>query len=134
MEPNAPAQNPAEAVSTAPNPEKAAAAKELVEGILTRMGVTAELKVDDRADGIHLAIEPKSGGEALGTGRRGGVVESITYLVNKAINRDEVGRKWVFLEVAGELAQAAGGETSAVEASQPVPAAEIDAATRAIAE
>lgn len=115
---------PAEAApSPAPNPEKAAAAKELVAGILERMGVQAELTVDDRADGIHVSAEVKSGGEALGQGRRGGVVESMGYLVNKALNREEEGRKWIFIAVQGLAAEPAAA-----------PAAEVDAALKPIAE
>ena len=104
--------------------EKAAAARELVAGILERMGVKAELSVEDKADGIHLSVKASLGGEALGA-PRGGVVESITYLVNKAINRDEEGRKWVYLHLLGEPA---GTEAA------PVSASELDPAARAVAE
>lgn len=130
MEPTAPNAEPAETAapaetSTAPNPEKAAAARELVGGILERMGVQAELNVDDRADGIHVGIQVKGGGEALGQARRGGVVESITYLVNKALNRDEQGRKWILLEVAQDAAAVAAPADTA---------APVDPAVRAVAE
>jgi len=126
MDPQTPNAPPAveAAPSPAPNPEKAAAARELVQGIIERMGVTAELTVDDRADGIHVGVKATKGGEALGPGRRGGVAESITYLVNKAINREEEGRKWVFVEVAGEP----------VAESAPMPVGDVDPAVKAMAE
>jgi len=123
MEPTAPETVEAPP-SPAPNPEKARAAKELVEGILQRMGVTAELTADDRADGIHLVVKPSAGGEALGSGNRSGVVESVAYLVNKSLNRDEQGRKWVFITVAG---------LPAAE-SVVAPVGEVDPAAKALAD
>lgn len=125
MDPTQPTENaaPAEAApSTAPNPAKAAAARELVAGIFERMGVKAELAVDDRADGIHLTADVKAGAEALGPGRRGGVVESINYLVNKALNREEEGRKWIFVAVAGAAAEAASPAAAADPALEPYAA------------
>lgn len=92
----------AAAMVTVPHPEKVAAARALIEGILQRMGVKAELAIDDLADGIHVRLSPVEGAEILAGPRHGGVVESITYLVNKSINRDEEGRKWVFVEVPAE--------------------------------
>ena len=127
---------PAAAPEGAPNPEKALAARELIQGLLTRMGVTAEVGVDDRADGITVSVNATAGGEALGGGRRSGVVESISYLVNKAINRDEAGRKWVSLAVQG-IPEATGDAPPAgapEAAAGAAAAAPIDPATQALAE
>jgi predicted RNA-binding protein Jag len=93
------------------------------------MGVTAQLTVNDKADGIHIGIKASRGGEALGGGRRAGVVESLAYLVNKAINREEQGRKWVFLEVGSEAT--GGGESPDVSTQMQGP---VDPAAQAIAE
>ena len=128
------APNPA-----APNPEKAQAARELIEGIITRMGVTAEFGVEDRADGIQVSVKVTAGGEALGGGRRSGVLESITYLVNKSINRDEAGRKWVSLAVQGAIdapPESASASTETASAAPAVPAAPapVDPVMRAMAE
>ena len=109
---DSPSSGEAEALVVGPHPEKVAAAQELIGGILSRMGVKAELSVEDIADGIHVRVVAQEGGEVLSGPRHGGVVESITYLVNKAINREEIGRKWVFVEVPGE-ASASSGATAA---------------------
>jgi hypothetical protein len=123
MEPNA--SEPAQAQpSPAPNPEKVRAAQELIGGILQRMGVTAELAAEDRPDGIHLAVKPSAGGEALGAGRSG-VAESMAYLVNKALNRDEQGRKWIFLTVAGGPAAEALPESGEADPRTLAMAAEL---------
>jgi predicted RNA-binding protein Jag len=83
------------------------------------MGVKAELATEDLADGIHVRVLAQEGAEVLAGPRHGGVVESITYLVNKAINRDEVGRKWVFVEVPGEVVAAPGSAAAAPVAVDP---------------
>lgn len=114
------------AVVVGPHPEKAAAAQELVGGILVRMGVQAELAVEDLPDGIHVRLSPREGLELLAGPKQGGVIESITYLVNKSINRDEVGRKWVFVELAGDGDAPAQVATSA--------ALEVPPALRAMAQ
>jgi predicted RNA-binding protein Jag len=96
---------------------KTQAAQELVQGILVRMGVQAVVQPDDRDDGIHLTLQVSSNAEALGN-RRSGVVDSLGYLVNKAVNREEAGRKWVFIHHT-ESEQVADAP---VAPGQPAPA------------
>jgi len=116
MDPTQPVEASADASESAPNPEKAAAAKALLEGIATRMGITGEVAVDDRAEGIFLEIHPTAGGEALGSGgREVEVLESLAYVLNKALNREEAGRKWVHVGQVG----AAGGDALTEPAADP---------------
>lgn len=92
----------AEAKARLPNPEKTAAAQAWVEGVVERMGIKAAVLADDRPEGIFIRITPELPAEALLGSRRGEVIESLGYLLNKALNREEEGRKWVFLEVIAE--------------------------------
>lgn len=104
MDPTPPIEPSTDASESAPNPEKAAAAKALLEGIVSRMGIAGEVAVDDRSEGIFLQITAHGGGEALGSGGREiEVLESLTYVLNKALNRDEEGRKWVHVGRVGEV-------------------------------
>jgi hypothetical protein len=62
---DSPNSGEAEALVVGPHPEKVAAAQELIAGILTRMGVKAELATEDLADGIHVRVLAQEGAEVL---------------------------------------------------------------------
>jgi spoIIIJ-associated protein len=82
-------------------PEKLLAAKDVVEGLLQRLGIDAAVEVRDGPEAIACGVRVRSGGELFATGLRGQVLEAAQYLVNKMINRDAEGRKWVRLEFEG---------------------------------
>lgn len=85
------------------SPEKLARTRELVEGLLRRLGVEAELEVRDTPEAIACSLKIRSGGELFASGPRGQVLEAAQYLVNKMVNREREaeGRKFVSLELGG---------------------------------
>jgi spoIIIJ-associated protein len=82
-------------------PDKLLHAREVVAGLLGRLGVEAAIEVRDSAEAIACSVEVKKGGEVFDVGPKGQVLEATQYLVNKMVNRDAEGRKWVTLELGG---------------------------------
>ncbi len=80
-------------------PEKLLRAQELTTALLGHLGIAAEVEVRDSAEAIGVRLEVKQGAELLQVGPRGQVLEAIQYLVNKMVNRELEGRKWVAVEV-----------------------------------
>lgn len=97
----------AEEVPAAASPEKLAWVREVVEGLVARLGVEAEVEVVDGLRVISCRLRIRSGGELFGAGPRGQVLEAARYLVNKMVNREPEGRKAVELEVRGSAEEAA---------------------------
>lgn len=80
-------------------PEKLLKAEEATRTILARLGVEATVEVRDSSEGIGCAVKLTSGGELFEGPGRAQLLEALTYLVNKIVNRDAEGRKWVTLEL-----------------------------------
>jgi spoIIIJ-associated protein len=97
---------PAEAPAPA-TPEKLARTRELVEGLLQRLGVEASVEVRDGPEAIACSVDIRSGGELFASGPRGHVLEAAQYLVNKMANREAEGRKLVSLALGGTTEKAA---------------------------
>lgn len=60
-------------------------AKELLEGILSRMGLACPVTVEETSDSIILNIQGDGGGLLIG--RRGQNLDALQYIINKAIHR-----------------------------------------------
>ncbi|MDX2009690.1 MAG: hypothetical protein SFW67_05855 [Myxococcaceae bacterium] len=86
-------------VGTPASPERKAQVTSLVEGILKHMEYPARLELKDMPDGgIGIAVH-FDGGELPGItpGKRSWLLDCIQFLVNKAINRPQVEKRWVSL-------------------------------------
>lgn len=96
-----PPTTPAPAITPA-SPERKAQVEALVKGILQHMDYPARLEMKDMPDGgIGIALH-FDGGELPGitAGKsRSWLVDCIQFLVNKAINRPNVEKRWVSLGV-----------------------------------
>lgn len=86
---------------TAAAEEKLLRARDVVAGLLERLGVEADVEVRDQVEAIGCSVRVRSGGGLFATGQRGQVLEAAEYLVNKMVNREAEGRKWVKLELGG---------------------------------
>lgn len=77
--------------------EVAKRAKELLEGLLSRMHVSAEVQIREEEDCIILDV--KGNGEGLLIGKKGQNLDAIQHIVNKAINRQGNGKKKIIIDV-----------------------------------
>jgi spoIIIJ-associated protein len=93
--------------ASAPAPRKPEAAAEsnekitekatsILEGILSRMGVDLPVTAAETDEAITLNIEGDSGGLLIG--KRGQNLDAIQYIVNKATNQSENGRKPIIID------------------------------------
>lgn len=71
-------------------------AKELLEGILQRMDIPGSVSFEEKDESITLNIE--GDGDGLLIGKRGQNLDAIQYIVNKATNRSENGRKPIIID------------------------------------
>jgi spoIIIJ-associated protein len=71
-------------------------AKAILEGILSRMGVESPVVARETDEAITLNIEADSGGLLIG--KRGQNLDAIQYIVNKATNQAENGRKPIIID------------------------------------
>ncbi len=79
-------------------PEKVQAARAFCEGLLARMGALVDVEVQETAEAIGVALQPRPGNTVeLGSA----LVEAVQYLANRVVNPRAEGRKWVNLEVGG---------------------------------
>jgi predicted RNA-binding protein Jag len=100
-EPAMAAAAPAAAVVTPASPERKEQVETLVKGILQHMEYPARLELKDMPDGgigIALHFEGELPGITVGK-QRSWLVDCIQFLVNKAINRPNVEKRWVSLGV-----------------------------------
>jgi spoIIIJ-associated protein len=71
-------------------------AKKLLEGILSRMNLDCPVTVSETPDKITLNIEGNGGGLLIG--RRGQNLDALQYIVNKAMQKSNSGRKMVVVD------------------------------------
>lgn len=71
-------------------------ALELVEGILTRMNIPAQVKIEEEADTVIITIT--GDGDGLLIGKRGQNLDALQYLVNKAVHRTRNGGKRIVVD------------------------------------
>jgi len=78
------------------SPETLEAAKEALLEILARMGIQAEVTVEDTPDAISLTL--KSTDEGLLIGKRGQTLDALQYVVNKILSKQGREKKQVVVD------------------------------------
>ncbi|MCX7635165.1 MAG: Jag N-terminal domain-containing protein [Syntrophales bacterium] len=78
------------------DPSTAQRAKELLEGILTRMHAPSSVVVEENEEAIILNIQGDGGG--LFIGRRGQNLDALQYILNKSIHRQGNGKKMIVVD------------------------------------
>ena len=78
------------------SPETLAAAREALLGILARMGIEAEVTVEDTPDAISLTL--KGADEGLLIGKRGQTLDALQYVVNKILSKQGREKKQVVVD------------------------------------
>lgn len=78
------------------DPLLAPKAKEILEGILKRMSFECQISLRETPEKIILNIEGDSSGLLIG--KRGQNLDAIQYILNKAINRSDTGRKMIMVD------------------------------------
>lgn len=81
--------------------EKLLRAREVVTELCAKLGAQVEVEVRDSAEAIACNVQVKSGGQVFEVGPRGQVLEAVQYVVNRIVNRDAEGRKWITVEIGG---------------------------------
>lgn len=88
--------------------ERGAKAKELLQGLLGQLGVTADVEPGERGDDVILRVKVTAGGEPVGlSDPKAPLWEPIGYLVGKMASRDPSKRCWVTLQTGPEAEGAA---------------------------
>lgn len=80
----------------ASDPRTAAKAKEILEGILSRMGLEYPVEVIENEESVTLRIS--GDGSGLLIGRGGQTLDAIQYIINKAINKARFDRRIIILD------------------------------------
>lgn len=80
-------------------PEKLLRTKEVVSELFGKLGAEVDVEVRDSAEAVACSVTVRKGAEVLSVGPRGTVLEAVQYLVNRIVNRDAEGRKWVSVEI-----------------------------------
>ena len=79
--------------------EKLLRAREVVTELCARLGAEVEVEVRDSTESIACNVRVRSGANVFEVGPRGQVLEALQYLVNRIVNRDAEGRKWISVEL-----------------------------------
>ncbi len=80
----------------ASDPRTAGKAKEILEGILVRMGLDYPVEVIENEESVTLRIS--GDGSGLLIGRGGQTLDAIQYIINKAINKARLDRRIIILD------------------------------------
>lgn len=80
----------------ASDPRTAGRAKELLEGILSRMGLAYPVEAIESEESVTLRIS--GDGSGLLIGRGGQTLDAIQYIINKAINKARLDRRIIILD------------------------------------
>jgi spoIIIJ-associated protein len=79
-------------------PEKVARAKAFCETLFQKLGLPSSVEVRETPEAIGVSIRPQAGSEGeVGSA----LLEAVQYLVNRVVNPNAEGRKWVNLDVGG---------------------------------
>ncbi len=78
------------------SPETLAAAKEILLGILSRMGIEAQVTVEDTPEAISLTL--RGADEGLLIGKRGQTLDALQYVVNKILSKQGREKKQVVVD------------------------------------
>jgi predicted RNA-binding protein Jag len=118
------------APAAASGPDKRPAVEGLLTDIFRLMEYPVRLDFKDLADGsLGVALHVEGEQPGMTPGKRSFLVDSVQFLVNKAVNRPNVPRRWVnlavngFPEPRGERAPAEAAASPQPSAPAPAPAA-----------
>ncbi|MGE0792082.1 MAG: protein jag [Sandaracinaceae bacterium] len=75
---------------------KADYAKEVLEGILDRMGLDTDVDVREDRDRVVLDVSGPDAGRAIG--KKGQTLDALQFLVNKVVNRFPEGRRYIVVD------------------------------------
>ena len=75
---------------------KADYAKEVLEGILERMALVAEVSVREDDERVVLDVTGEDAGRAIG--KKGQTLDALQFLVNKIVNRFPEGRRYIVVD------------------------------------
>jgi spoIIIJ-associated protein len=121
-------ERPAASPATADESDEAARVREVIERIVTALGVACTIRLDEREDGIEATLEGPSLGLLIG--RHGQTIDAIQYLANAIAHRDRgTERKAVTVDASGYRARRA----SALEALARRAAEQASATGRRVA-
>ena len=92
-------EKPAQEAVPAPQETTAAGAKakDILEGILQRMSLDCKVSLSEAAEKIILNIE--GGDSGLLIGKRGQNLDALQYILNKAVNKSDTGRKIIMVDL-----------------------------------
>ena len=79
--------------------EKAAEGREVLLGVLTRMGIEGTVRVHEDAERVVLDVAGSEAGLVIG--KKGQTLDALQYLVNKIVNREREGRKPIVVDSEG---------------------------------
>ncbi len=74
-------------------------AKELLENILVAMKIDAKVVVLENEDHVNINVEGTDLGVLIG--RRGDTLDALQYLVSLSVNKNQIAKKKVFLDIEG---------------------------------
>lgn len=75
---------------------KADYAKEVLEGIIERMGLDTEVEVREDDEQVVLDVTGEDAGRAIG--KKGQTLDALQFLVNKVVNRFPEGRRYIVVD------------------------------------
>lgn len=79
-------------------PEKVARAKAFCETLFQKLEVAVAVEVRETQEAIGVSIRPAAGAEGE---VNSALIEAVQYLVNRVVNPNVEGRKWVNLDLGG---------------------------------
>jgi spoIIIJ-associated protein len=93
------------AVNTETSTDVAERATDFLQGVLERMGITADIDVNESDDKIVLEIQTADTEQVIG--RKGQVVDALQHLVSKVVYRERAGEKGkpIIVDAGGYRAQ-----------------------------
>lgn len=75
---------------------KADYAKEILEGILDRMGLEAEVEIREDDEQVVLDVTGEDAGRAIG--KKGQTLDALQFIVNKVVNRFPENRRYIVVD------------------------------------
>ena len=75
---------------------KADYAKEVLEGIIERMGLETEVEIREDDEQVVLDVTGEDAGRAIG--KKGQTLDALQFLVNKVVNRFPEGRRYIVVD------------------------------------
>ena len=89
--------------------ERQAKAVEFLQGALTRLGIQAEIEVEQAEEGaFKLQLQSENAGRLIG--RKGQVLEALELLLNRILKRQDEKAPWVPIEIDGYTTGHTAGE------------------------